>query len=411
MGRSGTLRGAAVSVVGAAALVLGSGCGVLGGQSSQETVVIAADLELTGSASALGTIFHNALRLRVDQVNEQGLLGNRRLELVVTDNRSDPATAAVNLREFASDPNVTAIITGQCGECVVAAAETIESQRVPTISLAHTDDVVEPIEERHYIFKLGPDADHNSAEIARELQRSGVETIGLITSNDPYGQLGAERMQEAADRVGLDVVVSAQVDGEESSILSAAEQVAAYQPEPANLTGFPPPEQPEPGPDAVVLWVPPRVAGQVAVALRDSGYDKPLFLDAYAADELFLNGDGGRALDGARMIFTETLVIDNVIATSPAKAARQTWFNDYTALAGTYHAYSSFAADAVQIIVEAINQFDSTDRATVRDAIEGTQLDGLSGPIRIRVEDHSGLSPQALVVLVAQGDRWRPATT
>ena len=111
------------------------------------------------------------------------------------------------------------------------------------------------------------------------------------------------------------------------------------------------------------------------------------------------------------MIFTETLVIDNVIATSPAKAARQTWFNDYTAKAGTYHAYSSFAADAVQIIVEAINQFDSTDRLAVRDAIEGTQIDGLSGPIRIRVENHSGLSPQALVTVVAQGDRWRPATS
>lgn len=411
MGRSGKLRDKAVVVVGAAALVLSSGCGVFGEDSAQETVLIAADLELTGGASALGTVFHNALQLRVDQVNEQRLLGDRRLELVVRDNRSDPATAAVNLQELAADPAVTAIITGQCGECVAAAAETIESRQVPTISLANTDDVVEPIEERQYIFKLGPNADHDAAEIARELQRAGVATIGLVTSTDAYGQAGAAEMADAAERAGLQVVVSVQVDGEESGIRAAAGQIADYQAPPPEPTGLPVTQEVERGPDAVVLWVPPRIAEDMAVALRDADYDKPLYLDAFAADELFLSRDAGRALDGARMVFTETLVIDNVIATSPAKAARQTWFNDYTALAGTYHAYSSFAADAIQVIVEAINQFGSTDGRTIRDAIEGTQMDGLSGPIRIRVENHSGLSPQALVTLVAQGDRWRPATS
>lgn len=410
MGRSGKLRDGAAVVIGATALVLGSGCGVFGGESAQETVVIAADLELTGSASALGTVYHDALQLRVDQVNAQGLLGDRRLELVVKDNRSDPNTSAVNLKEFAEDPSVTAIITGQCGECVAAAAETIESHQVPTISLAHTDDVVNPIEERHYIFKLGPNADHNAAELAREVARSGASTVGLIASTDPYGEAGAKAMSDAARRAGLDVVVSVTVDGEDSSIRSAAEQVAEYRPESELHFGVPVDPDSDAGPDAVLLWVPPRTAADLATALRGLDYDKPLYLDAFAADELFLPSGARRALDGARMIFTETLVIDNVIATSPAKAARQTWFNDYTSQAGTYHAYSSFAADAIQVLVEAINQFDSTDRGTVRDAIEGTQIDGLTGPIRIRVENHSGLSPQALVTLVAQGDRWRPPT-
>jgi branched-chain amino acid transport system substrate-binding protein len=109
------------------------------------------------------------------------------------------------------------------------------------------------------------------------------------------------------------------------------------------------------------------------------------------------------------MIFTETLVIDDVIATSPAKAARQTWFRDYLAQEGTYHAYASFAADAVQLIIEAINRFDSADRESVRAAIEATQTEGLTGPLRMTAENHSGLMPQALTTVVAQGGRWRPA--
>ena len=47
------------------------------------------------------------------------------------------------------------------------------------------------------------------------------------------------------------------------------------------------------------------------------------------------------------------MVIDDVIATTPAKAARRQWFQDYTARFGGYNGLSSFAADAVQLIADA----------------------------------------------------------
>jgi len=107
------------------------------------------------------------------------------------------------------------------------------------------------------------------------------------------------------------------------------------------------------------------------------------------------------------MVFTETLVIDEVIATSPAKAARQTWFRDYTSRFGTYHAFSSFGADTIQLLVEAINQAGVAERNTLRDAIEGARFDGFTGPMRMTPLNHSGLRPQALTTLVVRGDRWR----
>jgi branched-chain amino acid transport system substrate-binding protein len=107
------------------------------------------------------------------------------------------------------------------------------------------------------------------------------------------------------------------------------------------------------------------------------------------------------------MVFTETLVMDEVVATSPAKAARKTWFRDYTARFGTYHAFSSFAADAVALIVDAVIRAGGTSRALVRETMEVTQLDGLTGPLRLTPSQHSGLMPQALTLLTVRGDRWR----
>ncbi len=58
------------------------------------------------------------------------------MTLRINDNRSDPGTATAQLGEIASDPAVTAIITGASTECLVAAAKTITDKGMPTI-LSH----------------------------------------------------------------------------------------------------------------------------------------------------------------------------------------------------------------------------------------------------------------------------------
>jgi branched-chain amino acid transport system substrate-binding protein len=37
-------------------------------------------------------------------------------------------------------------------------------------------------------------------------------------------------------------------------------------------------------------------------------------------------------------------------------------------------------------------------------------VDGISGPIRLTPANHSGLMPQALILLVARAGRWRLAS-
>lgn len=410
MARSRQRRYGVAVAIGATAMTFVAGCAVFSPEGEQETILIGADLELTGEGSELGTVYHEALQLRVEQVNNQGLLADRRLELLVMDNRSDSATATANLTELAANPDVTAIITGGCDECALAAVEAINEASVPTIALAAASTLTEPLDERRFLYQLGPNAADVARVLGAELDRAGAETVGLVATGDLYGAEGQQEMVTAAERAGTEVVVSETVTADETSVRGAATAILGYQPEPEFGVDQSLQDQP-PGPDVVVVWAPDPIAGQLAVTLRDQGYEGQLLLDASAADELFLSGAAGTALGGARIVFTETLVIDGVIATSPAKAARQNWFNAYTARQGTYHAYSSFAADAIEVIVSAVNQFDATDRETVRVALENTQVDGLSGPIRFRLENHSGLNPQALVTLVAQGDRWRLATS
>jgi branched-chain amino acid transport system substrate-binding protein len=109
------------------------------------------------------------------------------------------------------------------------------------------------------------------------------------------------------------------------------------------------------------------------------------------------------------MVFTQILAIDDVVATTPAKAARQQWFRDYTSRYGSYSGVASFAADAVDLIAGAVARVGG-DRDRIRDILETSQTDGLSGSIRLTPDNHSGLMPQSLTLLVVRSGRWRIAS-
>ena len=107
------------------------------------------------------------------------------------------------------------------------------------------------------------------------------------------------------------------------------------------------------------------------------------------------------------MVAPQSLVIEDVIANTPAKTDRRNWFNAYTSKYGGFSGYSLYAADATQIIANVFASTSGGDHQQLRDALENTQFDGVSGPLRFTPGQHSGLMPQALTAVVAQDNRWR----
>jgi branched-chain amino acid transport system substrate-binding protein len=358
------------------------------------SIVIAADLELSGAAAAVGTAYERALRLKIEQINASGgVLGGRQLELRVEDNRSDATLALSNVSNFAEDPQVTAVITGACSECAVAASKAIETGQLPTISLAPASDVTNPVAERRFMFKVGPNATDNAALIVSELRRNRSRKIGLLTTDDMYGNGGKRAIENElrnALNSRMDLVADRQFKATDTDVAQPVQQVV------------------EEEPDAIIVWALAEQAGKVAADARAAGFEGDLFFDAGAAGDLFLTGPTATATNGTTMIFTQTMTVDDVIATTPGKTARKQWFRDYTSRYGSYFGPSSFAADAVQVVVNAIERVGTADDPeAIRAAIEFSQFDGLSGPIRITPANHSGLMPQALVSLVARTGRWR----
>lgn len=379
-----------VSVMLVAAGPVASGCGLADStEDKKRDIFIAADLELSGAAADLGTAYNRALKLKIDQLNESGTLDGRRIRYEVRDNQSNTTMSLANITDFTNDPSVDAIITGSCSECIRKASGPINDKKVPAISLSPASSVTNPITP--YIFKLGPNAMDDASALLVELSRAKpkVREVAVLTTDDEYGRDGMAAME---DRLGED----------SGFIISAKGQ---FKPTDTNVTATVR-DVLDSDPDALVVWSFAGQAQQVATTARKLGFKGPLLFDAAAAGDLFQMRSATRGASEITLVFPQTMVIDDVIATTPAEAARKQWFRDYTAAHGSYYGPTSFAADAVQLLVDAIDE-GGANPEKVRSVLESTQMDGLSGPLRITPANHSALMPQALVALTSTSGRWR----
>jgi branched-chain amino acid transport system substrate-binding protein len=374
-----------------AAAVPMAGCQFTTGPSDTSDIVIGASLELNGAYAAVGTAYQDALQLRVDEINTQGGVDGRHLKLEVVDNKSDGTTALASVVDLASRPDVAALILGYSTESATQTANTVKDKGIPTIALAPGNGITQP-----YVFKLGPNALDCATLLVGYAKTLNVKSVALLSSNDKAGDDQSQILHDTAISAGL--TVSGQVR------FSSTESEKGLAPQ---VTGIL-----ETAPDALVVSGLPAQAWTVVKVAQEQNYKGKIFFNATAAGDLFSGTGGTGAAPPVYLAATQTLVSDDLIAITPADAARQQWFNDYIAKYGDFSGYSSYAADAIQVIVDAVRTSGGTDHARLRDAMENTQFDGLTGLIRLTPENHSGVTPTSLTILQAGADRWNlPAVT
>lgn len=364
-----------------ALLLLGTaGCG--SGTDKPVTVVIGADLSLSGTDQQVGQIYQKALKLQVKRLNKQN--DKQRLVLRVRDNRSDPDTAVSQITSFQRDSAADAVVIGACQACVASVAPLAKSSRLPIISLAPGDLPSGTSGSGSALFQLAPGIDDDATEMINGMTGEHVHELGLVVATGGYGDAAGAEMHTMAGKSHISITRTIH--------LSSGDHVGTV----SDDLGV--------EPDAVSVWAPPDMADQAVSDLRSNGYKGSIYLDAAAAGALFF-GTHGSDLDGAYLTYPEIMTMDDIVASTPAQADQKRWFEDYTSQYGEYAGPSSFAADAVSVIADAV-QVSGTDRAGLRSVIETTQLDGLSGTIQFTPANHAGLTARSLTLLRASNGRW-----
>ena len=138
-----------LSVLAAGAMFMSAltGCGGGGSKGADgDTIKIGGVLEMTGGSASFGISSKNGIDLALKKINEKGVLGGKKLSLVVADTKSEASEATNGMQKLISQDKVVAVIGPNQSSAVIASGAINNGAKVVDITPMGTnpDVTVDP---------------------------------------------------------------------------------------------------------------------------------------------------------------------------------------------------------------------------------------------------------------------------
>ncbi len=361
---------------------------VAGQAVAQEPIKIGAFLSVTGGAAFLGDPEQKTLELYVGKINAAGGVLGRKLQLVSYDSAGDAEKARTFAKRLIEQDKVDVIVGGSTTGETMAVVPLVETAQIPFISLAGAVVIIEPVKK--WVFKT-PHTDRMACEkIFVDMQSRKLSKIALITGPGAFDKsLRAECLKVAAKHrieVAADEAYGAG-DTDMTAQLTKIKNTAGVQ---AVLNaGF------GQGPAIVTK------------NYRQIGITLPLYQSHGVASKEFIKL-AGAAAEGVRLPAAALLVADSLPASDPQRSVVVNYKNEYEShFKSEVSTFGGHAYDGLMLVIEAMKKAGGTDKAKVRDALEGIHgYMGTAGVVNMSASDHMGLDLTAFRMLEVKGGDW-----
>ena len=125
-----------LSVLAAGAVFMGAltGCGGGSKGADGDTIKVGGVLEMTGGSASFGISSKNGIDLALKKINEKGVLGGKKLSLVVADTKSEASEATNGMQKLISQDKVVAVIGPNQSSAVIASGAINNGAKVVDIT-------------------------------------------------------------------------------------------------------------------------------------------------------------------------------------------------------------------------------------------------------------------------------------
>ncbi|WP_182119673.1 ABC transporter substrate-binding protein [Acidovorax sp. FHTAMBA] len=261
---------------------VGLGAAALGGfhlahAQSEGRIVLGQSAAFTGPAAQLGVQFNLGAKLYFDQLNAQGGVGKRTIEIRTMDDGYEPDRCAENTRKLIAE-DVFALFGYIGTPTSLAALPIFTKERVPFFGpFTGAEALRQPF--NRLIFHVRASYYDETALIVRQLTNLGLQKIAVFHQNDAYGKAGLDGVTRALAELKLAPVATATVERNSTDVKMAVEKLVAAKP------------------DAVVQISAYSAAAAFVRAARKAGYGGTFYNVSFVgtqalADELGKDGAG-----------------------------------------------------------------------------------------------------------------------
>ena len=363
----------------AATALLTSACGggLLAGDSEESTdgpIVLGMVIPTSGSSSAIGPYMQNGAQLAINEINADGGVLGRDLELQVEDEACDPQSAVAAANKLVSD-GITVSVGGYCSGATLPTLPIFEDAGIPMIiPAANSDELV--AQKLPNVFLINGTGSQQADAAQAFIEAQGATAVALVHDNTSYSVNIAEATRDRLESSSAAQVAAFEaVTPGESDYSANVNAILSAQPDFVYWTGY------------------YQEGGLLVRQLKQAGYTGPIMVADGSVDASFVEIAGADLAEGVYATMTQTP--DTI-------EGAESWIQDYTDEFGEAPGpYSTQAYDAVRVAAQAIEDAGSTEGEEIITALE--EIDGLqlfSGPLKFTPE-HT-LSSGGFVILQVQ---------
>lgn len=244
-----------MAMAGILVLSVMAGCGAKGAQNTQESQTAAETQETSGQADGkddknsgekiylacgapfsgddaqYGKFFQKAIDMKVAEINENGGINGRQVQVDYFDDKSTPREASNIAQMVTSDPKYIAEIGSYNSTCVLAGAPIY--QEAGMVQMAPTAGHPDITKANEYLFRLQNSNDIEYTWLADvAVNKIGLKKIAIIHLENDSGIVLSEILNDEIPKLGGEVVLTeSYIQGQVSDFSSILTKIKAAEPE------------------------------------------------------------------------------------------------------------------------------------------------------------------------------------
>ncbi len=365
---------------------------------SKEPVKIGLSAAVSGGSAASGEAIKRGLQIAIDEINAKGgVLGGRKLELVVRDDEGNPQKGVTIARELVEREKVVAVFGGLHTTVALAQVPVWHELKTPYMGAwAAGTNITRNGQTPNYVFRVSANDDY----VDRFLSRYAMETMkkskpGLLLENTPWGQSNETGLTKWFGEKGIKAVGVERFNWGDPDMSPQLLRLKSA------------------GADHIVLVANAPEGAQVLRSKAKLGWDTAMISHWGISGGRFAELTGDLS-EGVTFLQTYTFFgKQNERGQYVLKVLREKHGikepGDVIAPVGTANAY-----DGLHLVALAIEQAGSTDGPKVRDALESlkSEYKGLIKSYKrpFTAEQHDALTDEDYVMVVWKGGKIVPVT-
>lgn len=343
--------------------VVGMNIAHSGALQAAEPIKIGAVLPLSGPVAYDGQAKQHGAMVAIEQINAAGGVLGRPLELVAEDGACIPAQSVSAAEKLVTDEEVSVLMGAFCSSSTGAVMGVSGKYGVPHITSVST--AADLTERGNRWFFRATDTSKLMAEnfAPAIIEFAPNKRAAILVVNDDWGRTVQKWYGAYFEELGGKIVSSEIFDRAETDLFPYITKIKAR------------------NPDVIIMAANTQLAASLTKQMRQMDVQAKLIGEGAFSTQTYYNLVGELS-EGVYGITEYVPTIDT--------AQNEAFVAAYKARAGELPTKFSMAGyQDVQLLADAISRAGSLDPASIRDALESTDYNGITGNIRF-TDKHQG---------------------